>query len=96
LAAEWPLAPLPRPGLGITAVTRCIWFGGLPPNILEADLAREASKVGDVQFIVFLECPNRDEALVTFATFKCDQGSNILPTNLMLHATAMPLSAWQQ
>ncbi|KAL0029006.1 hypothetical protein WJX77_011645 [Trebouxia sp. C0004] len=67
---DWPLAPLPRPGLGITAVTRCIWFGGLPPNILEADLAREASKVGDVQFIVFPECPNRDEALVTFATFK--------------------------
>jgi len=96
LAAEWPLAPLPRPGLGITAVTRCIWFGGLPPNILEADLAREASKVGDVQFIVFPECPNRDEALVTFATFKCDQGSNILLTHLMLHATAMPLSAWQQ
>ncbi|DBA86312.1 TPA: hypothetical protein ACH3X2_005549 [Trebouxia sp. C0005] len=67
---DWPLVPLPRPGLGITAVTRCIWFGGLPPNILEADLAREASKVGDVQFIVFPECPNRDEALVTFATFK--------------------------
>ena len=72
MAADWPPAPLPRPGLGITAVTRCIWFGGLPPNVLEADLAREASKVGDVQFIVFPECPNRDEALVTFATFKCD------------------------
>ncbi|KAL0049053.1 hypothetical protein WJX82_005155 [Trebouxia sp. C0006] len=70
LGPDWSLAPLPRPGLGITAVTRCIWFGGLPPNILEADLAREASKVGDVQFIVFPECPNRDEALVTFATFK--------------------------
>lgn len=40
--------------------------------MLEADLAREASSVGDVHFILFPDCPNRDEALVTFATFKCE------------------------
>ena len=32
-------------------------------------LFKEASLMGDVQFVMFPECPGRDEALVTFASF---------------------------
>lgn len=32
-------------------------------------LFKEASLMGDVQFVVFPDCPGRDEALVTFASF---------------------------
>ncbi|KAL3149964.1 hypothetical protein ABBQ38_013324 [Trebouxia sp. C0009 RCD-2024] len=64
-----PPSPPVKPGLGITAVTRCIWFGGIPAHIGEAGLFKEASLMGDVQFVLFPDCPGRDEALVTFATF---------------------------
>jgi len=67
--ADYAPAPLPKPGVSITAVTRRIWFGGLPPNIAEPDLFKEASFMGDVQFIVFPACSGRDEALVTFTSF---------------------------
>lgn len=67
--AVLPPVPLPKPGVGITAVSRCIWFAGVPAHIGEADLFKEASLMGDVQFILFPDCPGRDEALVTFASF---------------------------
>lgn len=67
--AVLPPSPPVKPGLGITAVTRCIWFGGIPAHIGEAGLFKEASLMGDVQFVLFPDCPGRDEALVTFATF---------------------------
>lgn len=67
--AVLPASPLVKPGLGITAVTRCIWFGGVPVHIGEAGLFKEASLMGDVQFVMFPDCPGRDEALVTFASF---------------------------
>ncbi|KAL3143978.1 hypothetical protein ABBQ32_003788 [Trebouxia sp. C0010 RCD-2024] len=64
-----PPSPPVKPGLGITAVTRCIWFGGIPAHIGEAGLFKEASLMGDVQSVLFPGCPGRDEALVTFASF---------------------------
>ena len=67
--AGLPPSLLVKPGLGITAITRCIWFGGLPPHVGEAVLFKEASLMGDVQSVVFPDCPGRDEALVTFASF---------------------------
>ena len=73
--AVLPPSPVVKPGLGITAVTRCIWFGGIPPHIGEAALFKEASLMGDVHFVLFPECPGRDEALVTFASF----GYSFLP-----------------
>ena len=65
-------SPVVKPGLGITAITRCIWFGGLPSHVGEAVLFKEASLMGDVQSVVFPDCPGRDEALVTFASFGYD------------------------
>ena len=59
----------PKPALGITAVTRCIWFGNLPPNIPEAELFREANVISEVQFVILLDSSSRDEALVVFASF---------------------------
>ena len=64
-----PPSPLPKPGMGITAVSRCIWIGGVPVSVREADLFKEASLIGDVLFIRFPDCPGQDEALVTFASF---------------------------
>ena len=63
------LPELPRPILGITPVSRCIWFGGLPRNIPEVELLKEVRPIGEAQLILFLDCPGKDEALVTFATF---------------------------
>lgn len=76
ICAGLPPSPLVKPGMGITAVTRCIWFGGLPPHVGEAVLFKEASLMGDVHFIVFPDCPSRDEAMVTFASF--GYGSHLL------------------
>ena len=60
---------LPQPAPGITAVSRCIWFGGLPANLPEPELMKEVRPMGDVLLISFPPCPGRDEALVTFGAF---------------------------
>lgn len=68
-AADLP--EVPRPGLGITPVSRCIWFGGLPRNLPESELLKEVRPMGQPQLILFPDCPANDEALVTFETFGC-------------------------
>lgn len=90
-----PPSPLVKPGMGITAVTRCIWFGGLPPHVGEAVLFKEASLMGDVHFVVFPDCPGRDEAMVTFASF--GYGYHIVLSWLSCHTElVLPrISPWQ-
>lgn len=53
----------------MTPISRCVWFGGLPRGIPESELLKEVGPMGEVQLILFPDCPGKDEALVTFGSF---------------------------